>query len=425
MLASRVHLVEDGYHLSVREGHVYKVHTASGRLIEDFGAIGQRTPGNNPSAQAGTTPIITHEMRTKRAVPPSGNGWVTWAQWGNTNGQPINYFSSTWSVPSAPATNDGQLLYIWNGLEPYLVNSNPNNLVMQPVLQWGANGSGPNTFGGQYWCISNWCAWGANGAYTAPQTVAVGTNLTGVLTLTGQQPDGSYNYTSAFNGYSNTMNVTEGQVYSNLGATTVAIPGIPMEDWAYEVLEVFRVAQRTDYPGETGVTMSNISLQTGPPGVYTPAALQWQPELQTAIATIGESTAIGSSNSNGTGQVTLYFHTPPVITGSTVVNGIASLYSAVPSASGTIVAAPGETVNVVVSTYDKDAGVSSVSVSVLTPGGVTVKAGSNPENVSGYGSSSTLTFVMPTTTNTVNWSASYSQVGGSTRPYDGANIRVY
>lgn len=419
MPSSSVHLLESGYHLSFQNGHVYKIHTQSGKLAEDFGEI-KRSVTNNNRFQHFNRPAggINTNGAAQLISPPSGNGWVTWAEWGNTNGQPINYFSTSWLVPSAPTTNDGQLIFIWNGLEPFdVLLNNPNNMVLQPVLQWGSN----NTFGGQYWVISNWCVWNGGAAYTTPQSVGVGTNLQGVLTYTGRQADGSYNYLCSFTGYSNSMNITEGNVYANH-----TIPNIPLQSWAYEVLEVLNVPQQTDYPGQSSVTMGSISLQTGPPGVYTPAALNWTPEIQSAISTLGESTTIYNNNSTGTGQVGLFFHTPPVITGATVVNGIATLYSAVPTATGTITAEPGEQVSVVVSTFDKDPAATS-TITFTIPTAVTVRAGSNPTTVTGSASgvSKTLTFVMPANTTSVTWNANYSQVGGSTHPYDGANIRVY
>lgn len=306
MPKSQIHLVENGFHLEISNGHVLKVKTSTGELAADFGAmhapvINQKnSPQNNGSTN----------FQNFNSFAPSGNGWVTYSEWGNTNGQTINSFSTNWIVPGNPSANNSQVIYIWNGLEPYKVeDNNPNNLVMQPVLQWGANGSGPNTFGGQYWTISNWCAWSGGGAYTTPVTgIPVGTNLQGVITFTGKQANGSYNYTSDFNGYSNAMNVTQGYSYNNLGGGTVSIPAIPIENWAYEVLEVYNLPYATDYPTQQSVHMTNISVQTGPVGTYTPAALTWTPVTQTSIATLGEHTKVISNNSSGSGEVDIYFH---------------------------------------------------------------------------------------------------------------------
>src|SRR6266567_3524187 len=143
MPKSHVHLVENGYRLEIRAGHMLKIQTATNKLMEDFGKIeappgGQKNNLQNP---------INSNFNGLKSMAPSGNGWVTYSEWGNGNGQPINLFSTNWIVPGTPGTNDGQLLYIWDGLEPYQVEvNNPGNLVMQPVLQWGSNGTGAGTF---------------------------------------------------------------------------------------------------------------------------------------------------------------------------------------------------------------------------------------------------------------------------------------
>ncbi|MDB5015516.1 MAG: hypothetical protein JWQ84_348 [Mucilaginibacter sp.] len=306
MPKSQVHLIENGYRLEIRANHVLKVKIKTGELMEDFGKIQIPVTIQNKTFQNSNS----SKSKNLSLMSPSGNGWVTYSEWGNTNSQPINYFSTSWTVPSNPTTNDGQLLYIWDGLEPYKVqDNNPNNLVIQPVLQWGSNGSGSNTFGGQYWTISNWCVWSGGGAYTTPITnIAVGTNIQGSLSFSGNQANGSYNYSSYFNGYSNTMNVTQGTTYNNLGGGNVNIPMIPIENWAYEVLEVFNVSRSTDYPLQHYIRMTNITLTTGAPNSSTPASLQWAPIINTPIATFGEHTDIFSSNPSGSGEVDLYFH---------------------------------------------------------------------------------------------------------------------
>ncbi|HWX40323.1 MAG TPA: hypothetical protein VN345_04160, partial [Blastocatellia bacterium] len=60
---------------------------------------------------------------------------------------------ATWVVPSAPASNDGQTLYFWPGLEP-----TDFSIVLQPILGW---------FYGSWWIFgANCCPGGVN--YTSP-----------------------------------------------------------------------------------------------------------------------------------------------------------------------------------------------------------------------------------------------------------------
>jgi hypothetical protein len=298
MVKSQVHLIEQGYHLEVSNNHVLKVRDNTGALTEDFGVI--KTPAGGSSTQQG--PGFSNLNNA-----PALNSYTTYSEWGNTNGQTINSFSTKWLVPSNP-TATGALFYIMDALEPYQVEANnAGNLAMEPALQWGTNG----VFGGSYWTISNWCVWSGGSAYTSPVTsVAPGTLLQGAITFTGTQSDGSYNYTSAFNGYSNAMNLTQGTVYNNLGTGTVGIPFIPIENWAYEVLETFGWTQDGNYPVPNYVAMSNISVQTGPVGTYTPAPLAWSAVTHSGFASNGEHTVVVSNNSSGSGEVDLYYRNP-------------------------------------------------------------------------------------------------------------------
>jgi hypothetical protein len=51
-----------------------------------------------------------------------------------------------WTVPPAPATQSGQTIYLFNGMQ----DSVP--MILQPVLQWGALQVG----GGNSWTVASW-----------------------------------------------------------------------------------------------------------------------------------------------------------------------------------------------------------------------------------------------------------------------------
>jgi hypothetical protein len=306
---AQVHLVEAGYHLEVRSNHVVEVKDNTSILKADFGAIKTPALSNGGSQQSPGFNSLNNAA--------GFSSYTTYSEWGNTNSQTINSFTSKWVVPGNPSTFSTQLFYILEALQPYQVEANnAGNLVMEPALQWGWNG----VFGGNYWTISNWCVWSGGSAYTSPVTsVPVGTLLQGAITFTGTQASGSYNYTSAFNGYSNAMNLTQGTVENNLGTGTVNIPFIPIEKWAYEVLESFGVGSTdSDYPVQNFVAMTNISVQTGPVGIYTPAALTWSPIIHSASN--GEHTTVISNNSSGSGEVDLYFRNAVPSTNFTITN---------------------------------------------------------------------------------------------------------
>lgn len=80
-------------------------------------------------------------------VPGRASGWIAYAFWNNATGSPITSFKTVWLVPPGPASQDNQLIYIFNGIQ----NA---SMIYQPVLQWGNN----NSFGGNYWCVACWYA---------------------------------------------------------------------------------------------------------------------------------------------------------------------------------------------------------------------------------------------------------------------------
>jgi Family of unknown function (DUF5977) len=257
---ANVHLIEKGYKLALQNGHAYKMHATSGAVLEDFGAI------KPLSARLPRTNVL--QDTTKLASVPSGGldggNWVAFAQWYNTSGEPIVYFSTNWTVPANPTGNNGtleELIYIWDGL-----STGPSSYpLIQPVLQYGPN----NKFGGSNWSLSNWCVWDNGAAYTDPVlNVAVGTPLQGIMTLTGIEGDGSHDYVCSFNGQPNPMTVIEGRVYLDADnpapGAQVALPAIPELNYAFEVLEVPNyIGNAAEYPNQAYVSMGNINFLTG------------------------------------------------------------------------------------------------------------------------------------------------------------------
>ncbi|KAF9266679.1 hypothetical protein L218DRAFT_941853 [Marasmius fiardii PR-910] len=181
----------------------------------------------------------------KVAPPPLQTGWISWAQWHRTS-SPIQDFVTTWTVPPNPPANDGQLLYLFNGLEP-----DSGTAILQPVLQWGQSPAG----GGAYWAVSNWYVSDRTSYWSTLQTVAVGQTLQGVIQRTAQNSDGTFNYQSGF------TNIP--------GVTTLT--NSPELTWAFETLEAYSVSSASDYP--KGCTVfSKIQITTGS-GAVTPS---WQ-----------------------------------------------------------------------------------------------------------------------------------------------------
>ncbi|MGZ3754371.1 MAG: hypothetical protein ACXVAY_00070 [Mucilaginibacter sp.] len=307
MPMSNVHLVEKGSHLNVTSGRVLKVKDNLGTIIEDYGLI------KKPSYSPNFNPVLNQQssrlIKQRSVINPTAPGYYNWqaySQWQNTNtSSPINYFGTSWVVPPAPDnTTDGQTIFIFNGLEGSSLLD-----IVQPVLQWGRSGAG----GGNYYAIANWYVWsdGTNfyAAYSYPISVSSGTSLYGVITNTGQESDGSFDYVSSFSSYANSLTVTEGSE-PNGPKSGVFIPYINQEVWAFEALEVYNSSgvnggygpvQAMDYPNIAYVAMTNIELLTN----STAASMTWSPETG-SNANFGEHTVIASSNSAGSGEVDLY-----------------------------------------------------------------------------------------------------------------------
>jgi hypothetical protein len=182
--ADQVHLIEPENYVTLQNGHYLKLEKGTDRLIQDFGDFGIKQTGTISKARRLNVKDTSSLNNKKQEAIPSANNpnWITFAEWANPSTQgTINNFSTTWTVPSAPTGRDGQLLYIFNGLE-----DSTQHDILQPVLQWGFNGF----YGGNNWCVTN--TYAAPGtptkgfyAYTAPVTVSTGEVLQGVMTFTG------------------------------------------------------------------------------------------------------------------------------------------------------------------------------------------------------------------------------------------------
>lgn len=59
---------------------------------------------------------------------PAQSGWVAYAYWYNTAPAAIRSFTTSWKVPANPPANHGQLLYLFNSIEPASYNA-----ILQPV----------------------------------------------------------------------------------------------------------------------------------------------------------------------------------------------------------------------------------------------------------------------------------------------------
>jgi hypothetical protein len=266
--ASKVGRVATGEHLIVNGERLNKVEDASGKVIQDFGAI-EKKAGNLPDYPTNVT------IPESRRILPLGSGWIAYTYWSNPSSTPITSFSSTFVVPPAPATSNGQTIFLFPGLQ----NS---SYILQPVLQWGPSAAG----GGNYWAIANWYVDGSNGTalFSSLIRVNAGTSLRGVMTQTGTSGS-NYNYTSAFTGYP---------------TITLTVNNIQKLYWAAESLESYGVTVCSDYPNTAKTRFSAIQLLVGGAN----SSLSWT--VANAVTDCGQHATV-VTNGSPNGIVDLYY----------------------------------------------------------------------------------------------------------------------
>ena len=78
-------------------------------------------------------------------------GWVAYTSWENkSNTSKIQEFSADIVVPSSPPQNDGQVVFVFHGLEG-IPGRSREPAIIQPVLQWKYDPSG-----GSGWSVRGW-----------------------------------------------------------------------------------------------------------------------------------------------------------------------------------------------------------------------------------------------------------------------------
>jgi hypothetical protein len=183
--------------------------------------------------------------RSANAGPPEiGHSWIEAGQVSAST--PYNGVAATWTVPQTPTTNDGQTLYFFPGLMHTPLDP---DLIIQPVLGWndGQSGVGP-------WNIASWnCCPSGMAWYSTPVTVNSGDQISGtVLSECGNVPIQACPK----------WNITTTDVTTR-GSTTLSsdFPNLITFEWAVSgALEVYSIAQCSDYPPDGGITFSNAVL---------------------------------------------------------------------------------------------------------------------------------------------------------------------
>ena len=282
---SKVHLVKPGEHVSGKEGNLRIIDTKSGKITRDLGKISKRP--RDFTAQTLQEPLL------RNAPQPITDTWIVDSEWENGTEKPISYFSSTWTVPPPPSTENNQIIYLFNGLQ----QTPTGPLILQLVLQWGFESE---VGGGNSWFITNWLVGGADADALHGTLLPVNTGdvLQGVITLIGQQNTG-YSYLSSF------VSPTGAEDYSLSNLTTTYIEELA---WACETLECYRLTAFTDYPNTNFTAFTDIDLRVRTAGGDVSAEIRWT--ANNRVVDNGQECVIVDNASPG-GEVDLYYTNGP------------------------------------------------------------------------------------------------------------------
>ena len=381
MKKSNIHRLDSkNFRLSVVNGRFKKVSKATGQIVDDFG----EAPTNPPVRKELPLGQKTLKVGPSTVVPgPLSNsnwacyGYLVSANYGSNN--PIQSFSTTWSVPAAPPSYTGQALFLFEGAQ----NGTPGSAtaILQPVLQFGATGAG----GGNYWAITNWYVY--NGGQSAIigdlVEVSTGTVLTGTMQAT-LVAGGNYNYTSQF---------------ANYPTTDITVTNQPPLNYPVEAMEVSNWTTANDYPQSPTLYEAMHSMNIAIEG--NAGFLLWQVADQFAYA---NEHAIVYSNSPSAGEIDLYWHA--AFSNRTNYIDFSSGYT---NQSGSITAFWKNQVKLSASVTLEPPGTYSVEIGLTGVTFTSNTSGSSPDVLTATSSlnNTTATFNMPNFY--VNWSGSFTE----------------
>ena len=201
------------------------------------------TPDEDIVIENGVIGAINRRTKKRRFLPPPSHdlvaffpNWIAFATW-DTGGGEIDSMTVSFTVPTAPADDSGQIIFLFGGLQ----DANRTQIV-QPVLQW----CGSTEDGVAGWSIGGWFA-NSNGqsAVTRLTPVQPGAQLTGFVRYRGRDDTG-YIYDVGFGGAAETNRTLNG-ITALLTEAAIA-------------LESYGAGGDADYPQSATTRFSHIAL---------------------------------------------------------------------------------------------------------------------------------------------------------------------
>jgi hypothetical protein len=183
--------------------------------------------------------LLNKVLNEDQKIHLLGSGWVAYAGWDIENGNLLNQFETTWTVPPNPVNQSDQTIFLFNGIQ----NRGSVYGILQPVLQWGVSAAG----GGQFWSVGSWYVTSDGHAlYTNLVPVNPGDTLTGVMRLL-KNSAGLCDYRCEFSG---------------IPETRREFLGIPELVWANITMEAYSIDTCDQYPDSPSTLFHPILMQT-------------------------------------------------------------------------------------------------------------------------------------------------------------------
>ncbi len=282
---STVHHLATGNAIGVTDGRVQE-RTVQGELVADYGS-----PADIAATVAAAACARPHSLFAAQASdgtrPTYGSGWIADARWDRPTGQAITRDSGTWIVPPSPSTSNGQLVFIFNGVQGFTAT---DSAIIQPVLQWGATSFNG---GGAYYVMDCWFLLNSGTWYGSPVEVYPGDS---VYASVDSFPTSPYKYSCTFKA------PPRGEQWTGVYGA------IPELYEAVETIEAYGITGCSDYPNTTLTAMTNINILTH---AGTPT-LSWT--AYSPYSECGQKASV-VSNADPGGEVDLYFRYPPPTVG--------------------------------------------------------------------------------------------------------------
>nr|GAT54503.1 predicted protein [Mycena chlorophos] len=253
-LAANTYLVPEG-------GSILHVDASTVHVLDSEGAVVKQVAVDASAVRPAAS-------KTTSGPAPLKTGWITFASWLNQGSSPISSFTTSWTVPPVPKTENGQTVFLFNSIEP-----NSGHAILQPVLQYGGSAAG----GGQYWAVASWYLVGNSTFHTKPVKVSAGKKLNGIITLLSSSGS-THDYHTAF---------------TNVDGTALKASNAAELTWATETLEAYSIKSINDYPaGSTVFSDINLKLKNGNvPSVSWAHSDDTKDGLSTVIDTNGAKNA--------------------------------------------------------------------------------------------------------------------------------------